>query len=100
MTERIILRSYLVVANTLGPTVNLATASVTAENLTAAGRRGLQSELLRTEGGSGFPKLGKILRFDVECVNQDIVAFVRDDGRFVVTIDLEASGIYEDTSGR
>lgn len=75
------------VSNDLGPTVNfeLLARKLLDISDTAKSRSG---DRIRTEGGSGFFKLHKLLRHDLDCRSEYQLNIELKDARFVVEVNM------------
>jgi hypothetical protein len=76
----------VVIANSLGPGVNIPELERTALELASHAEEGARRAVIRSEGGSGYYKLGKIMTHDLKCRGWRIEVKVVDGPLFVVAL--------------
>jgi len=86
------------VLNDLGQSVDRNQVMSKVERAKREFDRG-DSDLLRSEGGSGFHKIYKIVRYELHCDRYEIALGISDNDRFAATVELPAGEFYDEDSG-
>jgi hypothetical protein len=82
----------ITVENALGAGVECDSLSAKVAPFQNRARVETDAGMLRREGGSGFFKLHKIVRYDFGCTDYDVTLGVSDGRRFCATIDMRLPG--------
>ncbi|MCJ2007968.1 hypothetical protein [Methylobacterium sp. J-092] len=86
-------KSFLLeVRNDLPPAVDLPKLDLKIKSINEDYGHEKAAELLGEEGGSGYPKIWKLLNFDLRCDHG--LAVLRDDGDFVAQLLIDPRGLH------
>jgi hypothetical protein len=85
----------LTVANTLGESVDRNRLQATVSELNAVSSADEELELARIEGGSGYRKLHKILRYELGLHNYSVVVAL-DGSRFIARITMPVKWVSDE----
>ena len=87
-------RLSLSVSNSLGPSVDIQALQEKASVLNKIKSTATSPRAIRTEGGSGYYKLHKLIRHDLDRGDDySVVVTVEDAGNFEVTIEMGLKGL-------
>jgi tetratricopeptide (TPR) repeat protein len=92
---------HIVLTNELGANVDVTAIEDKASVMSRKNVLNNEWDLLRREGGSGFMKIHKILRYELRCEQYDVKLRVSDARRFSAALVIPLRGLLdESTSGR
>jgi len=98
--ERASERLAISISNPLGRGCNLAAIEQALREYHDRAHALAVSRLVQGEGGSGFAKLHKIIRFDFTCTDYTIEPRIVDERRFEVAIVMHHGGSQDEDSSR